>query len=121
LIVRTSKPKFNHPGLQGGSRCGHRYLHARASNLILFSSSGRCGDGRRSYLIDWLSFIQADKGGLYLRCRSCSRLAMHDDVSGYSHFLFVVTSALTNDGRTLVDRIWRPLASQVPLITQDSR
>jgi hypothetical protein len=31
------------------------------------------------------------------------------------------TGALTNDRRTLVDRIWRPLISQVPLIAQDSR
>ncbi len=33
LIIPISEPKFNHPHLRGGSRCGHRYLHARASNL----------------------------------------------------------------------------------------
>ena len=45
---------------------GHRYLRVRASNLILLSSGGRSGDGRRSYLLDWMPFIQAGKGGLYL-------------------------------------------------------
>lgn len=66
VVGRFIGMQINHPHLRGGSRCGHHYLRVRASDLILFSSDGYSGDGRRSYLLDWMPFIQADKGGLYL-------------------------------------------------------